>query len=544
MHPTGSSSTALSTEIGSSANILTQSRFHNSLDGDMNNSTNSLGDFVEHHYKRKIRWHPDDSQNQNSYHSSNKSLQSLQQSSRRSLRQIPSFRSTGSNASVTRRNSLLSSTQQSSFKKPDLPSPASPELSGGNSWLLRLRLWCKAIVEKPAVQLAVIYLIIVNALIMGVATFDFVTEDQETSHAFELLDKVFLSIFTVEIALQLVYRGVHLFFDAWLVFDLFIVVVSWFDGAEEMQVVRAFRIFRALRLVTRIGPLRELIMALGNVMPRMYAIALLLALVFYIYAVLFTYLFRDLTLSGEYFGSLSQSLFTCMELMTLEWAGIAREVMAKKQWAWAPILSFVSITGFIVFNLVIAVVCDSVSIVDDQIRAEQEAEEQAERERQGLPEELTEEEILIQHLYHANVRIAQLTQQVSVLKSSHEQMTQALAVFCQEYRTDREIDDEDSSSDVDSEGTDRPAPVNGVGSDPVWSHASRLLESRASSSSSDDDGESIDFRNEAFVDCVSNMEPEEEPVESPSTTNVQSSACDRSEHTEVSTTSSVRRYFT
>ena len=57
--------------------------------------------------------------------------------------------------------------------------------------------------------------------------------------------------------MQLFYLGFALFLDGWLVFDLAIVILSW--SFESMQIVRAFRIFRAFRLVTRVKPLRDLV---------------------------------------------------------------------------------------------------------------------------------------------------------------------------------------------------------------------------------------------------------------------------------------------
>jgi hypothetical protein len=46
-------------------------------------------------------------------------------------------------------------------------------------------------------------------------------------------------------------------------------------------------------------------------------------------------------------------------MMTLDnWASVAREVIKVYQWAWAPFTVFVIISGFIVVNLIIAVICD------------------------------------------------------------------------------------------------------------------------------------------------------------------------------------------
>lgn len=230
----------------------------------------------------------------------------------------------------------------------------------------RFRMLCGKLVNNEWVQLGVIALIVINALLMGIATIDFVDENPHVEEIFSQVDLGFLSIFTLECAMQLIYLGPALFADAWLVFDLLIVVMSW--SLESLQIVRALRIFRAFRLVTRVKPLRDLVLALGAVMPRMYAIAALLMLIFYIFSVLFTELFSELPLSDTYFTTLDKSLFTCMQMMTLEWGTVAREVMTYEQWAWAPFASFIMITGFIVFNLIVAVVCDAVALTEKTVR--------------------------------------------------------------------------------------------------------------------------------------------------------------------------------
>jgi Ion transport protein len=178
-----------------------------------------------------------------------------------------------------------------------------------------IRSFCGRIVEDHRVQTGIIALVLINSVLAGLGTFDFVTDDRNVEQAFKLADQVFLVVFTVEIGLQAVYRCFSLFLDPFLVFDVVIILVSW--SVEGLTVARAFRVFRALRLLTRLESLRQIMIALGDVMPRLYTIAMLLVLVFYIYSILFVELFRDITLDEDYFTSLPASFFTCIQLMTL-----------------------------------------------------------------------------------------------------------------------------------------------------------------------------------------------------------------------------------
>lgn len=327
-------------------------------------------------------------------------------------------------------------------------------VSEPKSVVRRARLWCGRIVDHPTVQVSIILLIIVNSILMGVATFPFVTDNPRAVDGFETTDTIFLIIFTIELALQFCYRFLALFKDGWLVFDFAIVVSSW--SLESLQVIRAFRSFRALRLVTRIGPLRDLIAAIGAVMPRMYAIALLLLLVFYIFAVLFTELFGELVLAENYFTTLDASLFTCMVLMTLQWADVTRQVMEQLPWAWAPIIAFIAITGFIVFNLIVAVVCDAVAVVDREARAAEEKRQNGER--------VSDKDILVV----AQTRIWELNGDVQAMKRRQSAMQQLL------HDLTSEIAVLQASSELDDDGhDDNEDPGDDLGSEPVfWSCSS------------------------------------------------------------------------
>lgn len=253
-------------------------------------------------------------------------------------------------------------------------------------WNLKLiRAFCGKIVSDARFQLLVVILILINGAMMGIATFDFVEKNPSIASVFATIDLAFLVIFTAELALQFIYHGLHLFTDGWLVFDFVIILMSW--SLSSMQIVRTFRVFRALRLVTRIKVLKNLVSALFSVGPRMSAIFCLLLLIFYIYGVMCTVLFKDLYKDGhtehDYFSRLDFTLWTLLVMMTLDWAYVARQVMAVIPFSWTIFVSFVMITSFIAYNLIIAVVCDSVSIIEQQGKEEENEEEEEEEEAEN-----------------------------------------------------------------------------------------------------------------------------------------------------------------
>lgn len=51
------------------------------------------------------------------------------------------------------------------------------------------------------------------------------------------------------------------------------------------------------------------------------------------------------------------------------WPDIARQVMKVYPWAWLPFITFVILTSFVVVNLIIAVICDSIAALRDDEKA-------------------------------------------------------------------------------------------------------------------------------------------------------------------------------
>ena len=119
------------------------------------------------------------------------------------------------------------------------------------------RCLCGRIVNNAYVQTFIILLISINAIMMGIATYEFVWGDPHLSDVFNKVDTSFLIIFTVELAFQFIHLGWRLLMNGWLDFDLAVILISW--SFDTVQIVRAFRIFRALRLVTRIKVMKDLI---------------------------------------------------------------------------------------------------------------------------------------------------------------------------------------------------------------------------------------------------------------------------------------------
>jgi voltage-gated sodium channel len=183
--------------------------------------------------------------------------------------------------------------------------------------------------------------------------------------------------------------GPRFFKDGWNVFDLTIVTIAWIPAAGPLSVLRALRIMRVLRLVSVIPSMRNVVGALLNALPGMGSIVAVLLLVFYIAAVMATNLFGGTF--PAWFGSIGTSMFSLFQIMTLEsWSmGIVRPVMEVHPHAWLFFVPFIVITSFTVLNLFIALIVNSMQLLNSETSEEiQETAELAHGEREALADQI------------------------------------------------------------------------------------------------------------------------------------------------------------
>jgi len=222
---------------------------------------------------------------------------------------------------------------------------------------------CGSFVNSGPIQGFMILCIVINGIMMGIATYPFVRLDPDVRGVFNTVDQIFLILFTIELGLQIIYRGLYIFTDAWLIFDFCIILLSW--AFASVQIIRAFRIFRALRLAGRIKPLRDVINAILSVMPKVMNVSCLLLIVFYIFTVVFTVFYKDMYKLGQtetnFFGSLDLTAFTLFQLMCMDdWSQVAREVMETYPGSVILFSIYLLITAFVFTNMFVAVLCDSI----------------------------------------------------------------------------------------------------------------------------------------------------------------------------------------
>ncbi|MBL1073686.1 ion transporter [Nocardia sp. 2] len=237
-----------------------------------------------------------------------------------------------------------------------------------------LRERVRKLVDSARFQKFIIAIILVNAVSLGAETSESMMA--AAGGLISFVDSAALLIFVIEMAMKLYAYRFEYFRDPWNCFDFAVVGVALLPSSGGLSVLRAFRILRALRLVSATPSMRKVVTNLLAALPGMGSILGLLALVLYVAAVMATKLFGAVT--PDYFGSLGTSMWTLFQIMTGEaWPDIAREVMAAKPLAWIFFLGYILISTFVVLNLFLAVMVSAADEVREDENRERHEQENA-----------------------------------------------------------------------------------------------------------------------------------------------------------------------
>ncbi len=181
----------------------------------------------------------------------------------------------------------------------------------------------RRIANSPTFQNTITAVILFAAILVGIETY----ESLATAYATEIhfLDKIILAIFVGEIVVKMgaEYPNILRYFrDSWNVFDFVIVAACFIPGMAQYAVVlRLLRLLRVLKLVRALPKLQILVSALLKSIPSMVYVALLLGMLFYVYACAAVFLFG--TNDPLHFANLEYSLLTLFRVVTLEdWTDI------------------------------------------------------------------------------------------------------------------------------------------------------------------------------------------------------------------------------
>jgi voltage-gated sodium channel len=227
----------------------------------------------------------------------------------------------------------------------------------------------RALIDSRPWEIFITALIIVNAIVLGMATSKSIMN--ALGGTITKIDEIILGIFVVEIAVRIIAHGRRFWFDPWSLFDVVVVGISLIPASGNLSILRAFRVLRALRLISAVDSVRNVVAGLLRALPGMASIVILLVLVSYVFAVMGTTLYGERF--PELFGTLGASAYTLFQVMTLDgWsAEVVRPVMNVYPNSWAFFFTFILVTSFTVLNLFIGIIVEAMQAQQDTKQREE-----------------------------------------------------------------------------------------------------------------------------------------------------------------------------
>jgi voltage-gated sodium channel len=236
----------------------------------------------------------------------------------------------------------------------------------------------RRLVTSPAFDAVILVVIVANAVVLGLQTYPGLVE--RYGDELDLLNGVFLAVFVVELLLRIASYGRRpqdFFRNGWNVFDFFVVSAAFLPGVRESStMLRLARLLRVVRVVRFLPDVRVLLVAVVRSLPPLFSLVTLTVLLLFVYGMVGWLLFAD-ELPDDW-GTIGQAMLTMFILLTLEnFPTYMNAGIDVHPWSWVYFVSFVMVAAFIVLNVLIGIVLNSM----------EEARELERRRRLGVGEE-------------------------------------------------------------------------------------------------------------------------------------------------------------
>jgi voltage-gated sodium channel len=224
----------------------------------------------------------------------------------------------------------------------------------------RLGAACRRIVDSSWFDPLMLGVIAVNAVTLGLETYDSI--EASIGVQLHLLNDVILGLFVVELLIRMGAHAEHpagFFHSGWNVFDFIVIGASFVPGVREnatlLRLVRLLRIVRAVRLLP---DLRVLTVAVGRSIPGVASLAAITLLLVYVYGMIGWVIFHDHDPAN--FANIGQSMVTMFVLLTLEnLPAYIERGQDLSDWTLLFYVSYVLLASFLIFNLFIGIVINS-----------------------------------------------------------------------------------------------------------------------------------------------------------------------------------------
>jgi voltage-gated sodium channel len=216
------------------------------------------------------------------------------------------------------------------------------------------------IVQSHWFTTTILVVIVINAAVLGLETYAGI--DQRWGEELELVNDLCFVVFVIELCLRIGSYGRRpwaFFRDGWNVFDFIVIGIAFVPGVRESStLLRLARLARVVRIVRLFPDLRVLLAGVWRSVPPLSAIALATGMLLFVYGMVGWTLFGD-ELPAQW-GNIGRAMLTLFVMLTLENFPTYMDAgMEVHPWSWVYFVSFVMIAAFVVINVLIGIVLNS-----------------------------------------------------------------------------------------------------------------------------------------------------------------------------------------
>ena len=171
-----------------------------------------------------------------------------------------------------------------------------------------------------------------------------------------------LAVFVVELLIRLASywpRPWRFFRDGWNIFDFVVVAAAFVPGIRQNStLLRLARLLRVVRIVRLLPDVRVLLLGIWRSIPPLASIGAVTAMILFVYGMVGWIWFGDEL--PEQWGNIGRAMLTLFVMLTLENFPVYMDAaMEVESWAWLYFVSFILVAAFIILNVLIGVVLNS-----------------------------------------------------------------------------------------------------------------------------------------------------------------------------------------
>jgi hypothetical protein len=213
-------------------------------------------------------------------------------------------------------------------------------------------------------------LIILNIIVISTEYFN---ESEVSSKAHNILNTIFILIFTIEISLRLIAVGFQKFYkEFWNRFDMLVISGGIFEMTDinmpfNVTIFRLLRVTRILKVLYTSNDFKILIRTLIFSLPSLFNITALLILLIFIFAIIGMNLYGDANIDGEVFndyqnfGHFGTSMLLLFRVTTGESWSAAMHILQDNNYYFTFLYfsSYLIFSNFVILNFYVAVILES-----------------------------------------------------------------------------------------------------------------------------------------------------------------------------------------